>query len=149
MTAKCTFDVVLDIVQSTEGYQVLGPDVREQKNPCFFTSSKLPLKNQCALEIFSGLIDTFAQSLSDKNTQSVSAAETTQCTVRASQDLLINLAQVLVKSDLVNSTEEANAIIIPPFATRDLLPPLESSRPASSSNIPDQNPDTSRRTTTT
>jgi hypothetical protein len=82
--------------------------------------SNLSLATQCALEIFSGLIQALAdstKSLGELTTFEEIAPED----ATSGSKLLYDMSKVLVSSGLVPNIEEANAIIIPPFARRRLL----------------------------
>jgi hypothetical protein len=109
----------------TDNERNLEPDEAEQqeeKRGCLYFVSNLSLETQCALEIFSGLVQAMADSITSLGelTSPEEIAANPDKAVHGS-DLLHSMSKALVASKLVPNIEEANAIIVPPFARRGLL----------------------------
>ena len=119
-----------------------GQPTDRVEEECIAIVSKHSMATQCALEIFSGFMGALTMQVEalGGNTTHVQAsvcvrnmkvfdvpgrhdeADVEYNGERWTNSLLLEAAQVLVDTGLVNSTEEANAVIIPPFAKRGLLP---------------------------
>jgi hypothetical protein len=106
----------------TDQERLLEPWGKEEKKGCLYFVSKLSLETQCALVIFSGLIQALAEStesLGKLTLPEVSGAHPDEAAHGCY--LLYCMSRDLVASGLVSNIVEANAIIIPPFARRRLL----------------------------
>jgi len=90
-------------------------------NPCFAIMSSQSLQKQCALEIFSGFLEAVAEKTERVGgvTKSIGGG---YWNTRFKNSTFTAISGILVESGLVTSEIEANAIVIPPFACRGLLP---------------------------
>jgi hypothetical protein len=119
-----------------------GQPTDKVEEECIAIVSIHSMATQCALEIFSGFMSALTRQIESLggNTAHVPAsacvrnmkvfdvpgrhdeADVEYNGERWTNSLLVEAAQILVDTGLVSCTEEANAVIIPPFARRGLLP---------------------------
>ncbi|KAF2011218.1 hypothetical protein BU24DRAFT_495443 [Aaosphaeria arxii CBS 175.79] len=113
---------------------------RDLCNPTYLISlSSLPIESQCALEIYSGFINSIASQVEHIDGHMSATTDEFANTNLGSSEIWVNsvmlsLAQVLVDSGLVPNIEEANIVVIPPFARRRLLPGQEEDGSSSSTD---------------
>ena len=90
-------------------------------DPCFAIISDLSLQKQCALDIFSGFLEAVAEKTKRVGgvTESIGGG---YWNTKFKNSTFVAMSDILVESGLVVSEAEANAIVIPPFACRGLLP---------------------------
>ena len=89
------------------------------------TTLKLTLRQHCALELLSGFLNALADQVKaiGGETRGISREnKDPQGRARRFNTILGEISDILVEEALVSNVEEANAIVIPPFAWRGLLP---------------------------
>lgn len=111
----------------TDGYQYDEDKVvmETSKKPYLAVISNHDMATQCALELFSGFMEPIASHISrvglNFTDRGIPNSADVLPTLRWSNSVLNSIAQTLVNSGVVKSIEEANIVIIPPFARRGLL----------------------------
>lgn len=88
----------------------------------FLTMSQLSLPHQCALEIFSGFLGGIAEITNHVGGRTVEERREPAGGYNIWNSSFEKLVDALVSSGLVVDRDEARVIVIPPFASRGLLP---------------------------
>ncbi|KAF2279077.1 uncharacterized protein EI97DRAFT_431291 [Westerdykella ornata] len=113
------------------------PDTEAIQAECCAVVSENEMPVQCALELFSGFLESIASQITqiggDTYDFSSEFAQTSEPKNRRdiryrypgklmANTVLLSISQSLVDAGIVDCIEEANTVVIPPFARRGLLP---------------------------
>jgi hypothetical protein len=92
---------------------------------CVAVRLNLTLQQQCALELYSGFIDALASKIQALGGETSSISYHIEKKPRWENQVLNNISKIFLDEGLVDDIRVVNAIIIPPFARRRLLPTRE------------------------